>query len=439
MPHATGFSSNTAIELVVFLALIAASALVSGSESAFFSLKNSQLIQLQEQEKPNSKLIIRMLEQPKRLLATILIVNTLISIAISIIAADITKSLLGGQPEYIQFLVEVIAVTFTLVLLGEITPKVYAAQHNVSFAGLMALPMKIMGQFFTPLSYLLIQSTYLLEKLVNNRGHNVKLDEIKQAIEMTASPHSTKEEKQILQGIVSFSNTNVRQAMTSRVDMMAVEYVITFTQLRAFINENRYSRIPVYEGDVDCIKGVLYIKDLVAHLNAGDDFEWQTIIRPPYFVPETKMIDDLLQEFQQRKIHLATVVDEYGGTSGIITMEDILEEIVGDIRDEFDDDEEIQYDKLSENVYVFNGKASLNDVERVLSLEDELEDIRGEAETLGGLVTELCKRIPRTGEVLVHERFVFEIESADKKRVRRVKITIQTAIKSRNSSEDEDE
>lgn len=412
------------IQLSSILFLILASAVISGSESAFFSLTNIQLTELSNSKKRYSGLILRLLEKPKKLLATILLTNTFISIAIAIVAGQLIEEMFPNNPEWVRFTVEIITITFTLVLFGEITPKIYAQQKNVQFAGFVAYPIFFLNQIFQPITYVLVFSTKLIENRLNKQGHNLRLEEMRHAIEITSDASTSIEEKKILKGIVAFSTTNVRQVMTSRVDVCAIDIKHSLSEVLEFINENRYSRIPVQDGNLDTIVGVLFIKDLVPFMHESDDFDWKLIMRTPYFVPESKMINDLLEEFQIKKTHLAIVVDEYGGTSGIISMEDILEEIVGEIKDEFDD-EDIYFTKISDTEYSFNAKTSLNDVIKIMNFHDDVfEEFKGDAETIGGLVVELLHKIPKRGEITTYKSFIFTVESADKKKIRNVNIKL---------------
>ncbi|PSR05938.1 MAG: hypothetical protein BRD49_03050, partial [Bacteroidetes bacterium SW_10_40_5] len=329
-----------------------------------------------------------------------------------------------GNKPVLAFLIDVVAITFILVLLGEVIPKVYANQLNIGFASFMAIPMFMLNKVLSPLSISLVSMTSLIEKRINKRGHDVSLEDLKKAIDITSEQEQRQEDKQMLKGIVNFSNTSVKQIMTSRVDTVAYSIDTPLSGLVEQINENRYSRLPVYEDSLDNVKGVLYIKDLIPNLNKEDSFKWQKLLRKPYFVPENKKIDDLLREFQTKKVHFAIVVDEYGGASGIITMEDILEEIVGDINDEFDE-VEVFYSKLDDSNYVFDGKTPITDLTRIIYISDDYFDyFRSDIESIGGLIVEIAGRIPRIGEVYSYSNLEFKIESADRKRVRRVKITI---------------
>jgi putative hemolysin len=414
---------------LLFLALlILCSAFISGSEVAFFSIKGHEAEMLNQHKTRSGTLVKQLLERPRLLLATILISNNMVNIAIIIFATMVFHVLFDfSQNPIFAFLIEVVTVTFILVLLGEIIPKVYATQRNFAFAGFMAYPMLFLTRIFYPFAIILVKYSTVIEKRMSKKGHEVSITDIKKAIEMTSNELTNHEETRLLQGIVNFSNTSVRQIMISRVDVIAYDVNTSFPELIELINEHRYSRVPVYEDTFDNIVGVLYIKDILPHIGK-ENFKWNDLLRKPYFVPETKMVDDLLKEFQVKKVHLAVVVDEYGGTSGIITLEDILEEIVGDIFDEFDV-EEVFYSKLDENNYVFDAKTSISDVIRVMNLDDDVFDpLREEADTLGGLILEILGRMPQTGEKIEYNNFSFIIESADKKRIRRVKITKQIAV-----------
>ena len=421
---ALGSSSEVIWELIGIAVLIFFSAMVAGSESAFFSLKKKDLAALTEGKNKSGHLVVKLLNDAKHLLATILILNTLINISVAILAAEVANVLLANSSQNVRFIVEVVIVTFTLVLLGEVMPKIYGAQYSQRFAKIMAYPMYGIGKVLYPFAFFLSGTTSIIEKRLGKRGHHLHIEDIKQAIEITSDEATTQDEKKILRGIISFSTTYVKQVMTPRLDVIAHDINTTLPELIKSINENRYSRLPVYHETLDKIEGILYIKDILPYLHEKEDFNWRTLLRQPYFVPDSKKIDVLLEEFQQKKMHFAIVVDEYGGTAGIISMEDILEEIVGDINDEFDDDE-VQYSRLDDANVVFNGKTSLNDVIRIMNLPDDIfEIVRGEAETIGGLVVEMAGKIPLIGETHVFNNFHFIVESADRKRVRRVKVSI---------------
>jgi len=412
-------------ELLVILVLLLLSALFSGSEVAFFSLRPAQLQYLRD-EKPTyiNKIILHLLDQPKKLLATILISNTCVNIAIIIFSSLIfsNSQLLGDNPILI-FFVQVFSVTFLITMFGEVLPKVYAAHNNMRILSFMAYPIYIMGKFLTPLSVPLVKSTSLFDKLLKRKRTNVSLDELTHAIEITSDIESPPEEKRILKGIVNFGNIDVKQIMRPLPDMIAFGLQTPFKELLQRVIDAGYSRVPVYESSIDNIKGVLHIKDLLAHIKK-ENFDWPLLIRKTYFVPENKKINDLLQEFQQRKIHMAIIVDEFGATQGLITLEDVLEEIVGEIKDEFDDEEPV-YTKIDEQTYVFEAKTSLNEVCRILELDMEFfDEIEGEKDTLAGLLLEINHTIPRIGEVITFKNLRFTIESADRRKIKRVKLQI---------------
>ncbi len=415
------FTAFDGIEIGLVILLICVLALLSGAESAFFSLKISDIKDLTLKSKKSSSPVIYLHQRPKLLLATILIANTLFNILFAVMGASLLSELnLSGNP-LLELFINVVLLTFVIVLIGEVVPKVYAAHNNIAFATFMAYPLLFLSRVLYPFSIVLAKTTNLFERNLQ-KVHNVTISDLKSAIELTSEEETSTEEKKILKGIISFGNTYVKQIMTARMDVVAHDVNTPFDQLISHINKNQYSRLPVYSGSFDHMEGILYIKDLLAHLNEGPGFEWKTLIKEPYFVPEMKKIDLLLQEFKQKKVHMAIVVDEYGGTAGIVTMEDILEEIVGDINDEFDEDE-VFYSKLDDHTYIFDGKTALTDVVKVMDIGDEsFETIRGEAESIGGLVVELSGRIPRPKEKIEYEDFTFIVELSDRRRVRRVKI-----------------
>lgn len=418
-------SPEILLPVIGLVFLIICSGLVSGSEVAFFSINGSQLYELRNSKHRYHSTILKLLKKPRFLLSTILIANNIINIAIVILFTILSDQLFGFRDQpVLTFLIDIVAITFILVLLGEVLPKVYANQLNIGFASFMAYPMFVLNKILYPLSLILVQTTSVIENKLSRQNQNVSVREIKEAIDITADEKATQEEKKILKGIVNFGNISVKQIMTARIDVVAYEINTELSELVKHINEHRFSRIPVYENNFDHVEGILYIKDLLPHLDKPGKVKWQKLLRQPYFVPQNKKIDDLLREFQQKKVHMAIVVDEYGGSSGIVTMEDILEEIVGEIHDEFDDDE-IYYSKLDENNFVFDGKTSLNDFTRILGLDEHLfEDYQTDVESLGGLLVEILGKIPGIGEKVKYDRLLFTIESADRKRVRRVKVTL---------------
>lgn len=406
--------------LAMFI-LIIVSALISGSEVAFFSL---DIKNLNNDENNQLKSIKQLLKKPNQLLATILIANNFVNVAIIILSTYLSDLWFEQiNIPWLKFFIQVIAVTFLLLLFGEVIPKIVAHQKSLAFARLMQNPLSVLQKIFYPLSKILVSSTSLIEKRFKAKGYQISIDDLSSALDLAGEKDTNDNEKRILRSIVEFGNIQAKEIMKSRVDVLALENTMSFKDIKNIIIDCGYSRIPVYKDNFDTILGIIYIKDLLPYLNKTN-FDWNKLIRAPFFVPETKMIDDLLKEFQEKKIHLAIVVDEYGGSSGIVTLEDILEEIVGDINDEFDDDG-IMYSKLDANNFIFEGKTSLNDVLKTLDLEYNLFDsVKGESDTLAGLILELKGNIPQKNEQLEFKQFTFTIESVDNRRVKRVKITL---------------
>lgn len=421
------FTFKVVISLILTLVLLLCSALISGSEIAFFSLNPSQMEKIRLRKERSTKIIIKLLGTPKRLLATILIANNFINVAIIILSALIINSTFdfSGFP-VIGFIIQVVVITSILLLIGEIIPKIYANQNALRFSLVMARPLQLLNQIFYPLSSLLINSTSFIDKRINRKGHDISISELSDAIEITADENTPEEETKMLKGIVRFGDINVSEIMKSRIDVTAVDITLGFKDLIKIIRDSGFSRIPAYENNFDNIKGVLYIKDLLAHLHKNDDFNWRFLLREAFFVPENKRINDLLHEFQERKIHLAIVVDEYGGTSGIVTLEDIIEEIVGEISDEFDRDvNEINYSHLDDNNYIFEGKTSLNDFCKIIGIEDDIfDDVRGESDTLAGLILELEGSIPGKDDVIKFQGFSFRISAVDNRRIKQIEVNI---------------
>lgn len=405
--------------------LLTASALISGAEVAFFSLTPSVLEQAKEEGKRQVARIEAMLKKPKRLLATILVANNFINIAIVILFASLSEGLfIGIENAYLQLFIEVVVITFIILLFGEILPKIYANRNNLVFSQFMAGTLYKLDHYF--LFYLTLpmsKLTLFIEGRFGQRSKTFSVDQLSEALELTEQSDTTKEEDKILQGIVSFGNTDTKQVMCPRIDVFALSSTMSLKEIVPLIIENGYSRIPVYKDRLDTIEGILYSKDLMPNLH-DKDFDWTTLLREPYFVPEHKKLDDLLKEFQQKKIHIAIVVDEYGGTSGVVTLEDLIEEIVGDISDEFDD-EDIEYSKIDHKNYVFEAKVSLRDFYRItdFDLEENFEKAKGEAETLGGFILETAQSLPKLRQKIHFENVCFTIESVDKKRIKRVKVT----------------
>ena len=430
------FDSTTLINSIVLMLLFVCSALISGAEVAFFSLTPTDLEDSENTDHPNSKLktVSKLLETPKKLLATILVANNTINIAIVLLFASIgdtffgaiTSDVFGISATTIRLIIEVGIITFLILLFGEILPKIYASRNNVKFAGFMAFPLKVLDIIFTPLSAPMRYITLQIHNKLGEQKSNFNVDQLSQALELTSEGDTTKEEQKILEGIVAFGNTDTKQVMRPRMDVFALNKEDSHTSILEQIKTKGFSRIPVYEDSIDTIVGVLYVKDLLPHLS-DKKFEWTSLLRDPYFVPENKKLDDLLAEFKEKKNHLAIVVDEYGGTSGIITLEDIIEEIVGDISDEFDDDD-IIYTKIDDHNYVFDGKTSLKDFYRIIHLEDDsiFENQKGEAETIAGFILEISGGFPRKNEVINYEQYTFTVEAIDKKRIKQIKFTIQS-------------
>ena len=416
--------TDTLVSIIVLIGLLATSALISGAEVAFFALKPNELIKIKKQKSRKAKLIKNFLSRPKELLATILIANNFVNVGIIILATYISELLFDFQGiGWLQFLVQIVIITFLLLLFGEVLPKVYANNNAVSFAKFMSIPLSFLEKIFKPISLILISSTRIIDRKTKNKGHNLSVDDLSNALELTSNANEDKDEKKILEEIVKFGNTDVKQIMRSRIDITALDYKSSYSEVLKTIKKTGFSRIPIYEETFDIIKGVLYIKDLLPYLNKGPKFKWNELIREVFFVPENKKIDDLLKEFQEKKIHLAIVVDEYGGTSGIVTLEDIIEEIVGDISDEFDDDN-IIYSKLDSTNYVFEGKTALNDFYRILNIDgEEFEQAKGESDSLAGFIIENTGTIPEKEEKITFNNYTFTIEDVNDRRITRIKVT----------------
>ncbi len=426
--------------LLVVITFLGLSALFSSSENAFFSLSPGNLVELNEENSAASSVALDLINEPDRktatgrLLATILLMNNLINIFIIIFSSWLFERIfdLGSldlwlihlSPELNSFLFQVVLITFLLVLLGEIIPKIYATQNNLKIVRLMSRPLKFCYTVFKPIALLLAGSSSLFDKYLKKRMHSISMEEISQAIDI-ADENKEIEEKHILKGLLNFGNTNVKQIMKPRTEVSCIDISTDAQELISIVVEWNFSRIPVYEDTFDQVKGVLYVKDLLPHIHKKTNFDWRKLMRPPLYVPEHKKIDDLLEEFQEKRVHMAIVVDEYGGTSGIVTMEDILEEVFGEIKDEFDN-EELTYSKLDDLTYVFEGQTAIHDVIKILSLPpDYFDDTRGDADTVGGLILEVHEEIPSIGEKIAVENISFTIESADNRRIKRVKLEIR--------------
>ncbi len=410
----------------ILVLLLLGSALISGSEVAFFSLGKPVLTTLNMQEK-RVKRLMQLLERPRLLLATILIANNLFNISIVILSYFIISSTFTfGEAAVVQFMVEVVLVTFVIVLLGEVVPKVYANHHNVNFALAMAGPLLVLRSLFRPLAMLLVSSTRVLEQRLGSRAmKQVSREEVDHAIDLATDKGTSEAEKDILKGIVKFGDITVKQIMQPRMDIVAIDTDSTFRDVFAIVLDSGFSRIPVYRDNLDQMEGVLYAKDLLKYLHEADTFDWRVLLRPAFFVPEAKKIERLLQEFQQRHIHLAIAVDEYGGTAGIITLEDIMEEIIGEINDEYDEQEKLPYERLDDNTYVFEGKIQLNDMMKLLGLRpDQWEEERGDSDSLAGLLLEVFQKMPVAGDSISLDGYRFEVVAVTRRRIQKVRIEL---------------
>ncbi|MEQ3666028.1 gliding motility-associated protein GldE [Olleya sp.] len=416
---------NIVLGFVLLVVLLICSAMISGAEVALFSLTKSDLEDEALQGKKQIQIISKLLVRPKKLLATILVANNFINIGIVILFAFLGNYLFAGiNSALVKFIVEVVVITFLILLFGEILPKIYASRNNLKFATFMAYPLGVLDVLFSPLSLPMRSITLTIHNRLGKQKSNISVDQLSQALELTSEHDTTKEEQKILQGIVSFGNTDTKQVMQPRIDVFALNVEQPYSEIIPEIIENGYSRIPVYKDSMDNIVGVLYVKDLLPYIDK-QTFDWTTLLRAPFFVPENKKLDDLMAEFQEKKVHLAVVVDEYGGTSGLVSLEDIIEEIVGDISDEFDD-EDLVFSKLDDKNYAFEGKTALKDFYKIIKLENDpiFEDNKGEAETIAGFILENSGGFPKRNSKIQFENYVFTIEALDKKRIKRVKVTL---------------
>lgn len=404
--------------------LLIFSGYASGSEIAFFSLSPNDLNELDEERNDCDRQIKELREDSERTLATILITNNLVNVTIIMLANYFIAHVIDfGMAYWLEFVVITVLLTFLLLLFGEIMPKVYAGQHVLAFCRFSAPGIIALRRIFYPLSSVLLRSGMLAEKVVQKENHVLSVDDLEQALELT-DENELKEEKNMLEGIVRFGDETAKEVMTSRQDVVDLDFRTSFADVLKCVVENNYSRIPVYQGSIDNIRGILYIKDLLPHLSKPSNFRWQSLIRPPYFVPETKKIDDLLRDFQENKVHIAIVVDEFGGTSGIITLEDILEEIVGEINDEYDEEEK-PYTRINANTYVFEGKTLLSDFFKILDLDDEtFEEVQGDADSLAGLLLEIKGDFPELHERIDFQNFTFEVTELDGHRISKIKVII---------------
>ena len=410
--------------LVIFL-LLFCSALVSAAEVAYFSLTPKDITESSQSHPAKTQIITALLQKPKKLLATLLVANNFINIGVVILFSFIGKTLFEAiASPLIKFIVEVILVTFLILLFGEVLPKVYASRNNLRFARFFAYPLSILDKLLSPISLPMRSLTIYLHDKLGKQKSSFSVDQLSQALELTSSEETSHEEQKILEGIVSFGNTDTKQVMSPRIDIFALEIDEKFSEIFPKITEKGYSRIPVYRDNIDHIEGVLFVKDLIPHISKNE-FDWITLIREPFFVPENKKLDNLLKDFQAMKSHLAIVVDEYGGTSGLVSLEDVIEEIVGDISDEFDD-ENINYSRIDDKNFLFEGKINLKDFYRIIDVDEEIfESAKGEAETLAGFILEILGNFPRKGQKINFEKCRFTIETVDKKRIKQIKVTIE--------------
>ncbi len=419
------------VNILLIIILLICSALISGSEVALFSLKPTDFHVDENKMSSKEKILVKLLDKPKKLLATVLIANNFINIAIVLLYSSISHLFMAaGDLQLLgislNFLIDIVIVTFLLLLFGEIFPKVYANRNNVQFSHLMAYPLLVLDKLLTPISMPLRNFSIFIQSNLGTQKPNLSVDQLSHALELTRESETSTDEKKILKGIVSFGNIDVKKVMKPRLDIFAINFEESFKEVIELIRIEGYSRIPVFKDDVDDIEGILYIKDLLPYIDKSA-YKWQSLLREPYFVPENKKLDDLLNEFKAQKNHLAIVVDEYGGTSGLITLDDIIEEIVGDISDEFDD-EDIIYSKIDSKTYVFEGKTSMKDFYQILKIDDKdiqtFEESRGDAETIAGFLLEITKGFPKKNQEIKFDKFRFVAEVIDDKRIKQIKIMI---------------
>lgn len=410
--------------ITIFI-LLFCSALVSGAEVAYFSLTPKDLDDCFQEHPGKANIITALLNKPKKLLATLLVANNFINIGVVILFAFIGQNLFSSiASPLLKFMIEVVVVTFLILLFGEVLPKVYASRNNIKFAKFFAYPLSTLDKVLSPVSIPMRSLTIYLHDKLGKQKSNFSVDQLSQALELTSSDDTSHDEQKILQGIVSFGNTDTKQVMSPRMDIFALEIAETFEEILPKISEHGFSRIPVYKDNIDHIEGVLFVKDLIPHIDKKK-FDWKTLVREPFFVPENKKLDNLLKDFQRMKSHLAIVVDEYGGTSGLVSLEDIIEEIVGDISDEFDVDN-VNYSQIDSKNFLFEAKINLKDFYRIIDVDEELfENKKGEAETLAGFILEILGNFPKKGQKINFDRCRFTVESVDKKRIKQIKVTLE--------------
>ena len=419
------FDSNLLFGSIAIALLLFCSAMISAAEVALFSLTKNDLDILATENQEKATQISRLLQKPKKLLATLLLANNFLNIGVVIIFSFVSNSLFTDiASPLLRFLIEVILVTFLILLFGEVLPKVYASRNNIKFSKGIATPLFVLDKLLSPISLPMRSiSVYLHDKLGKQKS-NISVDQLSQALEMTSTEDTTSDEQKILEGIVSFGNTDTKQVMSPRIDIFALEITETFAEIYPKIVDKGYSRIPVYRESIDHIEGILFVKDLIPHIHKKE-FDWNALMREPFFVPENKKLDDLLKDFQSMKSHLAIVVDEYGGTSGLVSLEDVIEEIVGDISDEFDD-ENINFSQIDEKNFLFEGKINLKDFYRIVDVDEEaFENRKGEAETLAGFILEVLGNFPKKGQKIHFSTLFFTIEVVDKKRIKQLKVTLE--------------
>lgn len=416
--------ANLIFGFIGIFVLLFFAGIVSGAEVAFFSLSQKDLDDASQENHKKVLIIAKLLEKPKKLLATLLVANNFINISIVVLFSFLGRTLFDfiALPS-LKFFAEIVFITFLILFFGEVLPKIYASRNNIKFALSIARPVFILDKFLSPISLPMRSLTIFLQKKLGKEKSNFSVDKLSQALELTSSEETSSDEQKILEGIVSFGNTDTKQVMSPRIDIFALEIDETFEEIFPKIIDKGFSRIPVYRDNIDHIEGVLFVKDLIPHIDKKE-FDWKTLIREPFFVPENKKLDNLLKDFQGMKNHLAIVVDEYGGTSGLVSLEDVIEEIVGDISDEFDD-ENINFSQIDDKNFLFEGKIYLKDFYRIVSVNEEIfEERKGEAETLAGLILEILGNFPKKGQKVHFDDCIFTIETVDKKRIKQVKVTL---------------
>jgi gliding motility-associated protein GldE len=417
--------TNVVFGFIGIAILLFCSALISGAEVALFSLSQKDIDEIVQENNSKGKIISELLAKPKKLVATLLVANNFINISIILLFSVVGKTIFSEiTAPFLKFILEVLIVAFLILLFGQVLPKVYASRNNIKFAKLIVYPIAFLDKLLSPISLPMRAATIYFHNKLAKQKTNFSVDQLSQALELTASDETSTEEQKILEGIVSFGNTDTRQVMSPRIDIFALEIDESFSVICPKIIEKGYSRIPVYRDNIDQIEGVLYVKDLLPHINTNE-FDWKSLLREPFFVPENKKLDNLLKDFQSMKSHLAIVVDEYGGTSGLVSLEDVIEEIVGDISDEFDD-EHINFSQIDDKNYLFEGKINLKDFYRIIDVDEELFEVKkGEAETLAGFILEILGNFPKKNQKISFENCLFTVEAVDQKRVKQIKVTIE--------------